>query len=100
MNSKSRTEIILLLKPGLAVRKFFYYEIIRLVEEASRFLKENYPDRKCTLQFLCGNEFWSQHSDGDCRLAGHVMVFLVENELVPFKIADYSCRTPNRYRLK
>ena len=100
MTSKSTTETILILKPGLAVSKVFYYEIKQLVEEAVGFLKGEFPDRKCTLQFLCGDEFWLKQSNGERRKAGRVMVFMVERELVPFRFADYSCRSPKRYVLK
>ena len=100
MTSESKTETILILKSGLIVRKALVIEIKRLVEEASGFLKEEYPARKCTLQFLCGNDFWLNQSHGDRHVAGQVMVFMVENELVKFKFADYSCRTPKRYVLK
>jgi hypothetical protein len=53
-----------------------------------------------TLEELCGEEFWSTLSVGQCRYAGRCMAWLVTNNRLPLCFAPSRHEFPKYYRLK
>jgi len=55
-----------------------------------------------TTQQLSGEEFWGPLTDGERRMAGICMTYLVDNGLVPFELVPRKGRNPYplQYRIK
>ena len=97
MNDQTEVHIFLVFENGFSVSKSLYESVKRQVDEVLPILK---TEREYKLETLCGDDFWNSLSDGEKRLAGRCMTHMVDHKLLPIRYADYSCRTPKRYRLK
>jgi len=58
------------------------------------------PGVAYTLEELCGEEFWSTLSAGQCRYAGRCMAWLVTSDLLPLCFAPSRHEYPKYYWLK
>ena len=95
--NRNNPEIFLVLNPKLTVSKSFFDTVNRQVKEMipALFLGHGY-----TLEDLCGADFWGPLSDGQRRLAGRCMVYMVRNGLLPLEFTGHICASPKRYQLK
>jgi hypothetical protein len=73
------------LKHGLTVPKVFFQALFRQVKEIIPAME---PGVKYTLKVLCGEDFWSMYTDGQKRIAGQCMVYMVENGMLPIHFAE------------
>ncbi len=95
--NNSETVDYLVLRPNLTVPKRLYEAIRQQVLEIIPALS---PDTEYTLEDLCGNDFWGDMGDGNRRLGGRCMAYMVEHGLLPFRFAGPPCASPKRYQLK
>jgi hypothetical protein len=71
--------------------------IARRVEEVVPAMQ---PGVDYTLRMLCGDDFWAQLTDGECRKAGRCMARLTASGRLPLCVAESRHEYPKYYRLK
>ena len=57
------------------------------------------PGVDCTTEQVCGADFWSELTDGECRLAGMVLKDLSVRGLVPLLPVEWAHEYPLKFRL-
>jgi hypothetical protein len=97
MTDINNSEQYLVLRLDLTVPKWLFDSVLQLVIEIAPGVD---PSKEYTLEMLCGEEFWKPLSDWHRRLAGQCMVYMVEQERVPFCFAGHRCESQKKYMLR
>ncbi len=97
MSDNNDTKVYLVFKDGFTAPKAF----LKSVKEQVLEIIPAVP-RGCafTLEDLCGADFWGPLSDGQRRLAGRCMVYMVKSGMLPLEFTGHICASPKRYQLK
>ena len=95
--SNGKVEVFLVLRVNLTVSKSFFDSIRQQVAEIIPALL---PYAENTLQTLCGDDYWYAMPVERRRIAGQVMAYMVQHDLLPFEFSGHLCTSPKRYRLK
>lgn len=92
----------IILNSGFSCSEDFYLRVKNQILEVVPIIRRDHPDIKWTVEMLCGELFWDELSDGQCRAAGNCMVDLVESGQVPFVNVPRTGRNPYplQYKLK
>ena len=90
---------ILIVDKFCHVPETFYDRVRNQVEEIVPALE---PSESYTLETLCGEEFWSNLSPGECKTAGRYMTDIVKKKRLPLVLDPKRCKHeyPKRYCLK
>ena len=97
MSDDNNTKVYLVFKDGFAAPKALYKSVKEQVQEIIPALSSG---SALTLEDLCGADFWGSLTDGQRRLAGRCMVFMVRNGKLPLEFTGHICASPKRYQLK
>ena len=95
--SNDKVEVFLMLRVNLTVSKSFFDSIRQQVVEIIPALA---PYSEYTCKTLCGDDYWYAMPVERRRIAGQVMAYMVQDELLPFEFSGHLCTSPKRYRLK
>jgi hypothetical protein len=85
------------LHDGTAVNKAFYTQILSRIKMRLPTLLRG---KAYTAKQLCGDSFWLQLTDGNCRLAGKCILNMVELGELPLKPVETKHEYPKYYELK
>jgi hypothetical protein len=97
MNDNNDTKVYLVFKDGFAMPKAFFESVKEQVLEIIPALTRGIA---FTLEDLCGADFWGALSDGQRRLAGRCMVYMVRDGMLQLEFSGHICASPKRYQLK
>lgn len=86
-----------LLSDGYQVTKTFYDNVRKQVEASLPAMER---DARYTLKMLCGATYWDQLGRGERRTAGRCMSDMVENKLLPLRVAETKHEYPKYYQLE
>ena len=89
--------IYLVLKYNLIVEEGFFRELFHQVDD---IIPGMIPGVKYKLKVLCGRAFWDLLTDGQKRLAGKCMVYMVENGMLSLQFAEGRHEYPKLYSLR
>jgi hypothetical protein len=84
----------LVLKYDLTVTEEFFQALLHQVEEIYPAM---IPGKKYKLKVMCGEDFWKLYTDGQRRIAGRCMVYMVENGMLSLHFAEGRHEYPKLY---
>jgi hypothetical protein len=89
--------VMLVLHDGYSVSARLFDSVRQQVEE---ILPGVVRDHGFRLKDLCDREFWDRLNDGQRRMAGRCMAYMVVHGILPLRFADSKHEYPKRYQLK
>ncbi len=87
----------ILLHDGYTILEIFYEVVRQQVDEGLPDLER---DASYTAKRLCGKEFWRHLNNGERRMAGRCIAYMVTRNLLPLTFAETRHEYPKKYQLK
>lgn len=87
----------MVLNDGQPVTKTFFDRVRQKVNVVIPALN---PVERYTAEMLCGDEFWSALDNGERRLAGRCLAHMVNEDLLPLRVAESNHEYPKYYSPK
>ncbi len=87
----------ILLHDGYTVLEI-YYDFVR--QQVDARLPDLERDASYTAKRLCGKEFWRHLNNGERRMAGRCIAYMVTRNLLPLTFAETRHEYPKKYQLK
>ena len=94
MSNDNDTNIFIVFEDGFSAPRAFFESVEERVLEIIPALLRGHG---YTLEDLCGPDFWGSLSDGQRRLAGRCMAFMVKKGMLPLEFSGHICASPKQY---